>query len=83
MIAMASNRLTAAVMIGMLLLSATRVEPPRMARLDFISAALWEGCRAQAVKRLTALLPSASARSPLDRLLASLPGRTTSPVTPR
>lgn len=73
MIARASNRLTAAVMIGIVLLSLTRIEPPRMARLDFISAALWEGCRAQAVKRLASLLPSPSPRSPLDTLLASLP----------
>jgi hypothetical protein len=55
MIAKLSNRLTAAVVIGIALLSLTRIEPPRMARLDIISGVLWSGCKAQAMNRITSL----------------------------
>ena len=54
--AKASNRVTAAALIGLAVLSLARTEPPRMARLDFISDALWSGCKAQAVNRITSLI---------------------------
>lgn len=56
MIARWSNRLTAAVIVGLMLLPLTRIEPPRMARLDIISGVLWSGCKAQAMSRIASLL---------------------------
>lgn len=51
-----SDRLSACVAIGLALLCLTKVEAPRMARLDILSETLWAGCRYQAMNRIASLL---------------------------
>jgi hypothetical protein len=49
---MRNQRINIVIFIGLLLLAATKLPGPKMANLDFLSDALWTGCKVQAMKHL-------------------------------
>lgn len=52
----ASDRFTAALFIGLALLTLTKLPGPRMDRMDILSEVLWEGRKTQGLKHLAGLL---------------------------